>query len=111
VIECGDPGVIPIDGGSEPKEEDSGSPRPQPGPIIQTPPPASISRLTWTGEIPPQKWTNFYTKVLTKFSAGGGVKLTLKLDVAPEGGVSAQKIEETKVALRDLGLADDVQAE
>jgi len=65
--------------------------------------------LRWTGEIPPQKWMNFYTKVLSKFATGKGLKLTLSVEVAPEGGVSAQKIEETKVALQELGLNPDVR--
>jgi DDE superfamily endonuclease len=62
-----------------------------------------------TGEVPTQKWMNFYTKVLTKFAANSDLKLTLKVEVAPEGGVSDQRIEETKLALRELGLADDVE--
>ena len=39
---------------------------------------------------------------------GPGMKLTLKVDVSPEGGVSKQKLDETKSALRELGLNDDV---
>ena len=66
--------------------------------------------LRWAGEIPPQKWMNFYTKVLSKFVSGQGLKLTLNVEVSPEGGVSAQKIEETRVALQELGLNDDVNA-
>jgi hypothetical protein len=30
------------------------------------------------------------------------------VEVSPEGGVSKQKIEETKSALRELGLNDDL---
>jgi hypothetical protein len=66
--------------------------------------------LTWAGEIPQQKWMNFYTKVLSKFASGRGLKLTLKVEVTPEGGVSKQKIEETRSALRELGLSDDVSS-
>ncbi len=55
-------------------------------------------------EVLPQKWMNFYTKVLSKFASGKGLKIILKIEVAPEGGVSTQKIEETKTALRELGL-------
>ena len=51
---------------------------------------------------------NFYTKVLSKFASGKGLTLTVTVEAAPEGGVSNQKIEETKVALRELGLDDDV---
>jgi len=65
-------------------------------------------KLVTTGEIPPQKWMNFYTKVLSKFASAAGLKLTVKVDVTPESGVSKQKVEETKSALRELGLNDDV---
>ena len=49
---------------------------------------------------------NFYTKVLSKFAATAGLKLTLRVEVAPAEGVSPQKVDETKVALRELGLSD-----
>jgi hypothetical protein len=51
---------------------------------------------------------NFYTKVLSKFAASKGLKLTVRFELAPDGAVSPQKIEETKVALRELGLDDAV---
>lgn len=64
--------------------------------------------MTWTGDVPSQKWMNFYTKVLSKFAANSGLKLRLTVEVSPEGGVSQQKVEETKAALRELGLGDDI---
>ena len=54
---------------------------------------------------------NFYTKVLSKFAGGKDLKITIQVEVSPEGGVSTQKIEETKVALRELGLVDEVKLE
>jgi hypothetical protein len=35
----------------------------------------------------------------------------LNVQIAPEGGVSTQKVNEIKVALRELGLSDDVTLE
>jgi hypothetical protein len=70
--------------------------------------PSAAFGLTWTGEIPPMKWMNFYTKVLSKFASTRGLKLTLKVEVGAEGGISQQKLDETKSALRELGLNDDV---
>lgn len=64
-----------------------------------------------SGEVPAQKWMNFYTKVLTRFVRGAGVKLTVTVEATPEGGVSEQATEETKLALRELGLKDDVKAD
>ena len=75
------------------------------------PPPPPSGKLVWTGDVPPQKWMNFYTKVLSKFSSGKGLKLTVKVEASPEGGVSKQKTEETKTALRELGLNEDVKIE
>ena len=85
--------------------------------LPQTVPPAGVerpavraaaSRLTWAGEVPAQKWMNFYTKVLSRFAIGGGLKLTVQVEVQPAGGVSEQKVEETRAALRELGLEESV---
>ncbi len=73
--------------------------------------PTTMSRLVWSGDVPHQKWMNFYTKVLSKFSGAAGLKLTLRVEVAPAEGVSQQKVDETKVALRELGLKDVLDGE
>jgi len=65
--------------------------------------------LTWSGEVPAQKWMNFYTKVLAKFATSKGLRLTVKVEAAPESGVSKQVVEETKAALRELNLNEDVK--
>jgi hypothetical protein len=67
-----------------------------------------IPRFIWSGDVPHQKWMNFYTKVLSKFAAAGGLRLTLRVEVAPPEGVSSQKVDETRVALRELGLDDSL---
>jgi hypothetical protein len=78
-------------------------------PVKETPGPTQgMQLMLWDGEVPAQKWMNFYTKVLSKFASGKGLKITLHVEVAPDGGLSTQKIEETKGALRELGLSDDV---
>jgi hypothetical protein len=46
--------------------------------------------------------------VLSKFVSGHGLKLILSVEVAPEGGISSQKVEETRIALQELDLTDDV---
>jgi hypothetical protein len=70
-----------------------------------------ISHLAWSGEIPPLKWMNFYSKVLTRFITDGGVKLTLQMEISPEKGISRQKIDEARIALRELGLNEDLHLE
>jgi len=54
---------------------------------------------------------NFYTKVLSKFATQNGLTIGLTVQIAPDGGVSNQKVDEIKIALRELGLSDDVTLE
>lgn len=67
---------------------------------------AGVRSLRWSGEVPSQKWMNFYQRVLSKFATGTGLRITVEVEVAPEGGVSEQRVEETRGALRELGLSD-----
>ena len=63
----------------------------------------TVAKLAWTGAVPAQKWMNFYTKVLSKFASGKGLTLTVTVEAAPEGGISSQKVEETKVCVAGIG--------
>jgi Protein of unknown function (DUF499) len=83
----------------------SGTPKPTPGSASI---PVGVNRVAWQGDVPSQKWMNFYTKVLSKFATQSGLRIGLNVEIAPEGGVSKQKVDEIKVALRELGLSDDV---
>lgn len=65
----------------------------------------------WTGEVPPQKWMNFYTKVLAKHATGGALKLSVTVEVTPDGGLTEQRIQEAKAALRELGLGDSIESQ
>jgi hypothetical protein len=94
------PGTTPVEG--KPVSPEPGSPP------VQALPPAGVNRVSWHGDVPPQKWMNFYTKVLSKFATQTGLKIGLNVEIAPDGGVSNQKVDEIKVALRELGLPDDV---
>jgi len=85
----------------------SGTPiEPQPAPTPPAAGPAKIAGIKWSGEVPPQKWMNFYTKVLSRFAATPGLKLTISVEVSPSDGLSKQSLEETQNALRELGLDD-----
>lgn len=83
-------------------KEDVTPPPPPPKPEVKT--------MRWTGTVPPQKWMNFYTKVLARFTSGIGLKIDVSFEVTPDGGLSPQKIDETKATLRELGLDDDVKS-
>jgi hypothetical protein len=93
--------------GNGPSESAAVTPAASGEPPVKT----NIARLAWSGEVPHQKWMNFYTKVLSKFAATPGLKITLRVEVSPTEGVSAQKVDETKVALRELGLKDALDEE
>ena len=81
-------------------------PSPVPSP---EPPKPDPKTMHWSGEVPAQKWMNFYTKVLAKFATSGSLKLSVTFEVTPEGGVPPHRVEETKATLRELGLDDDVR--
>jgi hypothetical protein len=103
------PPVTPV---APPADPTGKVPPPTVLPAVVQPPPvsANASILRWSGDIPQQKWMNFYTKVLSKLASARGL-LTVKVEASPEGGVSKQKLDETKSALRELGLNDDVTVE
>lgn len=69
----------------------------------------TVNKIRWSGQIPVQKWMNFYTKVLAKFATGTDLKVTVSFEVTPESDTASQKIEETKTSLRELGLEDEVE--
>jgi hypothetical protein len=75
-----------------------------PSPPLPTP--GVLAGFRWSGELPAQKWMNFYTKVLSRFATGDGMKLTVTVDITPTGGVPKSKVDETRVALRELGLRE-----
>ena len=69
----------------------------------------AVAGFTWSGDVPHQKWMNFYTKVLSRFSNSGGLKIRVTVDVSPQGGVSTGSVDETRSALRELGATDEIQ--
>jgi hypothetical protein len=91
-------------------------------PIPLTPPSASAvtpdqpplrrlaKLLRWQGEVSHGKWMNLYTRALSKF-AGQGMKITVSVEVNQAEGISPQKIEDMKLALRELGLNDRIDSE
>jgi hypothetical protein len=51
---------------------------------------------------------NFYTKVVSRFATNPDLKLTVGFEVPVPPDQVKSKTDETKTALRDLGLPDDV---
>ncbi len=99
-------------GGTAPTGAPTGDATTMPAAGTPEPPPPGleIAGFRWTGEISPQKWMNFYTKVLSRFATAGGLKLSVTVDIDPPGGTTISKLEETRVALRELGLPETITA-
>lgn len=68
------------------------------------PPPPPLRRLSWEGELAPQKWSQFYMKVLTHFATDPSLRLRVRFEVTPEGGIPPNRLENIQAALRELGL-------
>jgi Protein of unknown function (DUF499) len=66
--------------------------------------------IRWSGAVPPQKWMNFYTKVLARFIGSPGLALTVTFEVQADADQAKGKVEETRQALKELGLSDSVES-
>jgi hypothetical protein len=84
-------------------EEPGARPEGAPEQTVALPMPVG-RHLSWEGELPPQKWTNFYMRVLTRFATDPSLRLTVRFEVTPETGISQHELEEIKMSLRELGL-------
>jgi hypothetical protein len=84
------------------KEDQSLGPHPGAKPS----PPVRL-RLSWKGPLPPQKWTQFYIKVLTHFATDPSLRLDVGFEVELEASLVENRLEELKAALRELGLDPD----
>lgn len=78
-------------------------------PTVTVPPePSGKTTISWSGQIDTKKWNVFYTKILAKFASNPSLKITVKFDVDNESADSEQKKEETKTALREMGLDENL---
>jgi hypothetical protein len=80
----------------------------QPENVIR-PEPVSNSGYRWEGVVPHQKWMNLYTKVVAKLISTPGVTLKVGIDLSPGGNIDDTKLEEIRMALRELGLNDNLR--
>lgn len=72
------------------------------------PPPPGERYIRWRGPVPPQKWMNFYTKVLSKYATLPDMKLEVSFEAKVDREQADVKAAEAKSALRELGLNDDL---
>jgi hypothetical protein len=62
--------------------------------------------IRWRGAVPPQKWMNFYTKLLTRFASSPDLKLEVSFEVTIDCDQAQSKADETRSGLKELGLDD-----
>jgi len=84
------------------------SQQPGGGPGGSDQPPPHEKAIRWEGAVPPQKWMNFYTKVLSRFASNDGLKLRVSFEVPAQGEQTQAKADEARSGLKELGLDDDV---
>lgn len=77
---------------------------------VAPPPPPPPSTLRWSGTVPPQKWMNFYTKILSKHATNPELQLTVTFEVPIPKDELPTREQETRSALRELGLDEGVSA-
>ena len=65
--------------------------------------------ICWSGDVPPQKWMNFYTKVLSRFASSPALKLTVSFEVPADPEQGKSKADDAKTGLKDLGLDDNIE--
>ena len=70
--------------------------------------PVTPGFIRWSGIVPPQKWMNFYTKVLSRFASTPGLKIAVKFEAPAEGDQGKTKVDEARTGLRDLGLNENI---
>lgn len=71
---------------------------------IETEPEKIITSLELSGEMPHRQWANFYRRVLSRFSNEGRLTVNVEIEIEHPDGISPEKIEDVRVALRELGL-------
>jgi hypothetical protein len=72
-------------------------------------PPTQEKVIRWQGDVPPQKWMNFYTKVLSRFASTPGLKLKVSFEI-PATDQGKGKVDEAKTGLKELGLDENISA-
>jgi hypothetical protein len=62
------------------------------------------NQLTWRSKVPPQKWSQLYMKVLTKFATNESIQMDIEVSVSIKGEISEQLEQEVANSLQELGL-------
>ena len=60
--------------------------------------------IRWKGQVPAQRWSQFYTRVLSRFANTPGLMISVDFAVPADADQTKGKAEETRSALKELGL-------
>lgn len=88
------------------QKKDESKPTPPATPV--PPPPTGNIKISWSGIVDTKKWNVFYTKVLAKFVSNPNLRITVKFEVEEDAANAEQKKEETKTALREMGMEENL---
>ena len=66
--------------------------------------PTMAEGLRWSGELPTTKWALFYSKVLARLVAAGGLRMHVDIEASPVTGLPRTQVDEVKQGLIDLEL-------
>lgn len=72
-------------------------------------PPPGKKTVRWSGKVPPQKWMNFYTRVLSKLASDPDLTLKVTFEIPAEHEQAESKAAEIRYGLKELGLDDDLK--
>lgn len=70
-----------------------------------------MHQLRLFGEIPPETWNRLGTKLVPKLRSGQDLKLQVQFVVNVWAEASRGLINELKLALQELGIADKIEIE
>jgi len=93
---------------AEEGEEESPAGRGEQVPIFTQ---EKVAGVRWEGEVPAQKWTTFYMKVLSRLAQEGELSLHVRFESRPEGGVPRDRVSEVRENLAQLGLDEDLEVD
>ena len=85
--------------------------KPAPEPITEVPAPAQIGTVHLAGEIPPELWNRFGTKILPKLRSGADLRVGIDISITLPNSFNKNIKSELKQILDDLGLSDKIHIE
>jgi hypothetical protein len=70
-----------------------------------------VAAVRWEGGIPPQKWTQFYTKILSRLVGEGNLELRVAFESRPPQGLLKERVDRVREGLEELGLPSEVDVD